>query len=252
MRALRFEDLENFSTVLCDLDGVVWREKNVIWENVNALRELKGRGKRLIFITNNSSRKADDYRKRLRELGIEADMIITSSTAAANYLVKRGIKRVYAVGEEGLFRALESNGIKICEEEPQAVVVGIDRTFNYEKLKKASNFVYFGALFVATNLDAHVKEENGILPGAGSIVSAISYASGRKPDVVIGKPNRYIFENLDLNGAVLIGDNLETDILAGKNLGIPTVFVLSGVHKLEDVERLKIEPDFYAENLQRL
>jgi len=249
MRALRAEDIEKFSTILCDMDGVVWREGEVIWENVEGLRRLKNRGKKLIFITNNSSKKWTDYAKRLEILGIEADVIITSSTATANYLINMGIKRVYAIGEEGLFWALESVGIKLCDEKPEAVVVGIDRNFNYEKLKRASNFVYFGTFFVATNLDAHIREGNGILPGAGSIVSAISYASGRKPDVVIGKPNRYMFEGLDLKDGVLIGDNLETDILGGKNVGIPTILVLTGVHNLDDVEKLGIEPDFFAENL---
>jgi len=249
MRALRAEDIEKFSTILCDMDGVVWREGEVIWENVEGLRRLKNRGKKLIFITNNSSKKWTDYAKRLEILGIEADVIITSSTATANYLINMGIKRVYAIGEEGLFWALESVGIKLCDEKPEAVVVGIDRNFNYEKLKRASNFVYFGTFFVATNLDAHIREGNGIPPGAGSIVSAISYASGRKPDVVIGKPNRYMFEGLDLKDGVLIGDNLETDILGGKNVGIPTILVLTGVHNLDDVEKLGIEPDFFAENL---
>jgi len=252
MKTLKAEDLEGFSTVLCDMDGVVWREGEIVWENVEGLRSLKGKGKKLIFITNNSSKKPSDYESKLKGLGIEADGIITSSTATANYLIKRGIRRVYAVGEEGLIWALKSSEIEICDDGPEAVVVGIDRSFSYEKLKKASNFVYFGALFVATNTDARIRDGKGILPGAGSIVKAISYASGKRPDAVIGKPNRYIFEGLDLNGVILIGDNLETDILGGKNLGIPTVLVLTGVHTLEDVERLSIEPDFFVEDLSQL
>ncbi len=252
MKPLRMKDIEELSTILCDTDGVIWKEDEVIWENVEGLKALKNMGKKLIFVTNNSSRKPKDYEYRLEKLGIKPDGIITSSTATARYLFRRGIKKVYAIGEEGLFWALRNAGIEICEEDSEAVVVGIDRSFNYEKLRIASNFVYFGVFFVATNCDSHIREKKGILPGAGSIVSAISYASGRKPDVVIGKPNGYMFEGLNLNRAILIGDNLETDILCGKTLGVPTVFVLTGVHNLKDVERLGIEPSFFVENLSQL
>ncbi|MEO0138553.1 MAG: HAD-IIA family hydrolase [candidate division WOR-3 bacterium] len=253
MKRITIDDFRKFETVLCDLDGVVWMEEEVIWENVEGLKRLKEMGKKLVFLTNNSTRTPEYYAERLRALGLYPDKVITPSVVAAEYLFKRGIKRVFAIGEDGLIDPLKSKGITTDDVNPEAVVVGLDRNFNYEKLKKAANFVHRGLTFIATNTDAHIKKSDGILPGAGSLVSAISYASGREPDAVMGKPNRYIYEfSGSIETAIVIGDRLDTDIIGGNRLNIPTVFVLTGVHTLEDVERLKIVPTYFAENLSNI
>lgn len=250
MKKLSVDDFNGIETVLCDLDGVVWREEDIVWENVEGLKRLKKMGKKLLFLTNNSTKTTEYYTKRLKDLGLYPDGVITSSIATADYLFKRGIKRVFVIGEGGLIEALKDKGIITDDTKPEAVVVGLDRDFNYEKLRKAANFVYNGLKFIATNTDAHIIRSGEILPGAGSLVSAISYASGREPDVVIGKPNRYIYEFVgDLKKAIVIGDSLDTDILGGIRLNIPTVLVLTGVHTLEDVKRFNITPTYFAENL---
>ncbi len=253
MKRLKIDDFKRFETVLCDLDGVVWREEEVIWENVEGLKRLKEMGKKLVFLTNNSTKTPEYYTERLRDLGLYPDKVITSSVVAADYLFKMGIKRVFVIGENGLIEPLKSKGITTDEVNPEAVVVGLDRNFSYEKLKKAANFVYRGLTFIATNMDAHIKKSDEILPGAGSLVSAISFASGREPDAVMGKPNPYIYEFVgNVESAIVMGDRLDTDILGGNRLNIPTVLVLTGVHTLEDVERLKIFPTYFVENLSKI
>ena len=242
MRQLNKRKLLEFDTILCDIDGVVWREGEIVWDNVRALILLKNSGKKLIFITEN----------RLKSIGIIPDMLITSSLATAIYLEREGIKTAFVMGEEGLRRALRDRNIVITERNPQAVVVGLDRNFNYESLKKAVNIIHRGAMFLATNMDAYIIKRGELLPGSGSLVKSISYAVGREPDVVIGKPNKYIYEPLKgkaLGKVAVIGDRLETDIKGGKEFGFSTVLVLTGVHNLEDVKRLNIWPDFYAYNL---
>ncbi len=255
MKRIDWNEILKYEVFLCDLDGVVWREEDIIWDNVETLKELKKLGKKLIFITNNSTKTPKTYHDKLLSIGIYADLVITSSMGTAEYLKKERIEKVFVIGEEGLYEVIKSYGISLVEESPEAVVVGLDREFNYSKLKRVSNLLYKKPIkFIATNTDAHIKKRNEILPGAGAIVNAISYASGKSPDVVIGKPNRYIYNLLKIENPkkyLCIGDRLDTDIKGGINMGIDTLFLLTGVHTLEDTDKLKIYPDYYAESLSK-
>jgi len=243
-----------YDALVCDIDGVIRRGRRVIWENVEVLLHLQGEGKVIRFITNSSSRLPEDHAEMLRTIGFEVKEtdIITSGKATALYLQKAGIKKAYIVGTIALRVILKRHSVQFSPK-GEVVVVGMDPNFNYRKLKRASSLIYEGTPFIATNPDASLPVEGGVLPGAGSIVAAISVAAGKKPDVVVGKPNPIIFKEAtyDLKGKMLfIGDRLNTDIAGGNFAGLDTLLVLTGVHTLHDVEEMGIEPTFWISNLK--
>ena len=255
MRRITADEVLSYDAFVCDMDGVIYRGREVLWENVSVLLKLQAMGKVVRFLTNNSTRTPEYYAERLKGMGFEVspEDVMSSSVATGRYLTDEGIGRAYIVGSRALREVLSRYGVRFSTGRPEAVVVGLDPNFTYAKLRKAASLVYMGVKFVATNPDTSLPVENGVLPGAGSLVAAISSASGREPDVVVGKPNPTIFRMAisDLKGkrVLFIGDRLNTDILGGKRAGLSTLLVLTGVHGLEDVKRYGVEPDYYAESL---
>lgn len=246
----------NFKAFILDLDGVVYIGEEVIEGVPEKIKKLRNKG-RVVFLTNNSTKSRDEYAKKLLRLGIEAspEEIVTSGYAAALYLKERfGSTNVFIVGEAGLKKELEDAGHRLCFRGCEAVVVGLDREFNYSKLSRASRLIREGAEFVATNLDSTLITPSGLLPGAGAIVAAVREASGREP-VVVGKPSKtlgkLILSRLKLKPGevLLIGDRIETDIAFGKAMGFKTALVLTGIAREEDIEKSPIKPDFVLERL---
>lgn len=248
--------LEQISSLIVDLDGVVWLGDRPIEGAAEALTKLERAGKKLAFLTNNSTVSRRDCARKLKKIGIEADAIITSSYGAALWLKKDGQARVYAIGEKGLREELELAGHKLVKEgeaeKATHVVVGLDRKLSYEKLAAGMRAILAGAKFVATNRDCSYPSEKGLLPGAGAIVSFLETATRRPPDVVIGKPETFLLElalqalNSKPGETALVGDRLDTDVVAGKRAGLKTILVLTGVSK--KVEG-KPKPDLVVRNL---
>ncbi len=243
-----------YRALLVDMDGVLWRGHTPIPDNVEVLKSLL---LPKVFLTNNSTRARVQYRDRIRELGIEVDLghILTSSYAAALWLKKRGFQKVFAVGEEGLVEELTAAGIEVHTDpdwilvrdaQPEAVVVGTDHHVTYRKIWAAQRAILQGAIFVATNLDATYPVESGVAPGAGTIVAAVQTASGREPHAVMGKPHPTLYTlALEILGvqpheALMIGDRWDTDIIGARKLGIPALWVLTGV--TQDVETRPQDP----------
>lgn len=238
-------DFHAVSTLIFDLDGVIWRGEAPVPGASDSLARLRASGVRCLFATNNSSRVASFYAQKLAAMGIEAapDAIVTSSSATALHLSKhlpRGFS-AYIVGEEGISRALQNIGAVLVDENAEkadCVVAGIDRDFHYSKLRAAQKFLLGGARFIATNRDATFPIEGGVLPGAGSIVAAIATASGTEP-LSMGKPEPAmllsILEDYDLqtHQAAMIGDRLDTDIACANRAGIGAIFVATGVTAME-------------------
>ncbi len=252
-----------YRVILSDLDGVLWRGNKVLHENVDVLKTLaKTMNVKIYFTTNNSTRSRKDYVTKLKSLGfsISINNVITSGSLTAKILrEKYGGISVYVIGEKGLYEELTMSGLKIVKrKQPKAVVVGLDRKLTYRKLAKALNFILNGALFIATNTDATLPINNGVIPGAGSIVAALVEASGRKPDVIVGKPEPWMYlevlkrENVDKNEVLVIGDRLDTDILGAYRLGIDSLLVLTGVTSEKDVERKPFKPKYICTNLKCL
>jgi 4-nitrophenyl phosphatase len=249
------------TTLIFDLDGVVWRGNAPIESAVEAISQFQTAGKRCLYCTNNSSKTPTAYVEKLKGLGIEAseDDIITSSTATALYLSAQytGPFLAYVVGEEGIQTAIQKIGARIVydrdidqDTKVDCVVAGIDHAFNYEKLNTAQRLIRNGALFVATNRDTTYPVEEGVIPGAGSIVAAIEAASGTTP-VTIGKPRPVMIQlvqqkfKLQPSEIAFIGDRLDTDIVCARRAGVAAILVLTGVTTLPQARRAKgeLRPD---------
>ncbi|MEN2999039.1 MAG: HAD-IIA family hydrolase [Acidilobaceae archaeon] len=228
--------------LVVDLDGVVWEGEEVLWENVRGLLRLQGAGARLVFITNNSTLRSETYAKRLSALDLKASPgdVITSARAAAVWTSRRGLRRVMAVGEEGLREELAIAGHELVEEGADAVVVGLDRQACYERLSRAAGEIRRGALFVLTNRDPTLPSRSRFLAGAGAIAAFLETASGRSPDFVAGKPNPWIlrvaFGGGSFEDLIVVGDRVETDVKLALDAGARAALVLTGAAKETDGE----------------
>lgn len=256
------------STLVFDLDGVVWRGDTPIDSAITAINKLRAAGKRCLFCTNNSSQTQAAFVAKLAGMGIEGlaeEEILTSSSATALYLSAQytGPFLAYVIGGEGIRQAIQKIGARIVpdsditeETNVDCVVAGIDREFNYEKLNVAQRLIRRGALFVATNRDATYPTEDGVIPGAGSIVSAIETAGGTTP-VTIGKPRPVMLQlimqqyGLQPEQLAFIGDRLDTDVVCARRAGVPALLVTTGVTTLQQARRAKGEmrPDAVFPNL---
>jgi HAD superfamily hydrolase (TIGR01450 family) len=213
-----------------DLDGVVWLAGEALPGATTGVDELRRRGVPILFATNNATPTIDELRARLRAIGIHAAVAeIATSAQSAAALVEPG-QRVHAVGEAGLFEALEERGTTRSDAAPDAVVVGLTRSFDYDACDRAACLVRGGARFIATNLDPTLPTPTGLRPGAGAIVAAIATAAGRQPEVA-GKPSaamvRYVEDRV--RAGAVVGDRPSTDGALAAALGVPFALIASAV-----------------------
>ncbi|WP_456474193.1 HAD-IIA family hydrolase [Candidatus Pyrohabitans sp.] len=246
----------DFKAFVLDLDGVVYRGRELLPGVEEKIAKLKKRGK-VLFVTNNSTKTRAEYAEKLSSLGVEAgeDEIITSAYAAAQYIAEHHRRAgVYVIGEGGLKKELEWRGISIRESGCSVVVVGLDRRFTYKKLAIAQHHLLHGAELLATNRDPTLVTERGLIPGAGAIVAAVETASERQARL-IGKPSKIMGELIlrhlgaKPEESLLIGDRLDTDIAMGKALGMRTALVLTGATRRGDVDKSRIKPDYVLDRL---
>lgn len=279
-----FDSVDAF---LFDCDGVIWKGDKLIDGVPQTLEMLRSKGKKLVFVTNNSTKSRRQYAKKFQSLGIEVseDEIFSSSFAAAMFLKVNDFpreKKVYVVGEEGILEELElagytgiggpEDGKKIWQLKPNclfehdkdvgAVVVGLDQYINYYKLQYATLCIREnpGCLFIATNRDAvgHMTDLQE-WPGAGCMVAAVCGSTQKEP-IVVGKPSTFMMEfllkkfHINTSRMCMVGDRLDTDILFGQNSGCRTLLVLSGVttqSSLQDPTN-DIQPEYYTSKISDL
>ena len=248
--------LKSARAFVFDMDGVLYRGDEALPGVVDALSALELRERGYMLATNNSMSTPASYVKKLNRMGIAVaeDAILTAGLATRDYLTETlpPDSGVFVIGmpalREQLFTGTTFHPVQYGEEQPAAVVVGLDLTFDYDKLKAATAAIRNGALFVATNADATLPTETGLVPGAGSIVGAVAIASGQEP-VVIGKPEPLLLEmalhrlSVSPAEAVMVGDRLDTDIVAGYRAGMMTVLVLTGVSTRDEVPTAPVLPD---------
>ncbi len=229
--------MKQYGLYLFDLDGTIYRGRQVLPHVPQIITEILRRGSMVRFLTNNSAARAIQVSAILTHMGVpsQPDWVYGSGPLSARYCLQRKYREVFLVGEEPFAKTLEESGVNLGQNRPDAVVAGICRTFSYEWLEKASTFVRNGAEFLATNLDATFPLEGGRLqPGAGAIVASIETASGCQP-TVIGKPMPGIAEwameeaGVDRGETLVVGDRLDTDIACGQAAGCDTFLVLTGV-----------------------
>jgi 4-nitrophenyl phosphatase len=245
--------------LVIDLDGSVYVGDKPISGVPEALEELRSKGIKLLFLTNNATKTPQEYVEKLEGMGIRASIeeVLTSSVIAASY-IKRvyGPSRIFVVGTKALEEVLRSHGHEIVAFDSDVVVAGLDFNFDYQKLARASREIRRGAKFVATNTDATIPLEDGVMPGAGSIVKAIEIASGVRP-LVVGKPSRIAMREalmrlgLRPSEVLVVGDRPETDVKMGKRFGCITALVLTGVVKEAALKGLPetLRPHFVLKSL---
>jgi HAD superfamily hydrolase (TIGR01450 family) len=230
---------QRFDVALLDLDGVVYVGRDAVPAAPETLQAVRQRGMRLAFVTNNAARPPAAVAQHLTALGIPAaaDDVITSAQAAAHYLAERlpGGSRVLVVGTVGLREALAERGlvaVDSADEEPAAVVQGYSPDLNWRQLAEGAVAIRRGAPWVATNLDPTVPSPRGPLPGNGSLVAALRWATGVEP-VSTGKPDptmhRETVERSRARRPLVVGDRLDTDIEGANAVGAASLLVLSGV-----------------------
>jgi glycerol 3-phosphatase-2 len=250
-----------YDTILLDLDGVLYRWPEPVDGAADAVRALRDAGKRIVFVTNNSSRTPAQVAERLASVGVDAEPgeVMTSALATATMLAERGVRSAFVVGEEGLLAALADVGIRVVEAaapEVDVVVVGFDRRADYAKLKDASVLVQRGVSLVASNADPSFPAPGGeSWPGAGALLAAIETTTGARGEVV-GKPGPPLFErSLASAGGgrpLVVGDRLDTDIAGASKLGWDSALVLTGDARREDVEASPWKPTFVIDDVSGL
>lgn len=262
---------ERIELVIFDLDGTVYRGEEPIPGVSELIHRLHAAGVRVRFATNNSMWARREYAARLRRMGVEAadGEIVTSSSATAAWIARDapGVRRILAVGESGLVEELRaaSHDVTPAAEAASgyggaplpfawdAVVAGLDRTFDYERLALAVAAVRAGGRFIATNADRLYPTSHGFLPGAGSIVAAIAAGAHVKPEI-IGKPQPGMFAStaeeagVPPGRALVVGDNPDADVVAARRAGMVSVLVLTGIATPDAATRLTGEqqPDAVA------
>ncbi len=247
---------------ILDMDGVLYRGDTLIPEVPDFLATLDRAGIVWTMATNNSTNTPRQYVEKLSRMGIEAteDRIVTSAVATATWLTTRHSKRtrIYVVGMAALEEALFGDGyFEPAGRDAEIVVSGAHFELRYEHLKIGCLAIRDGATYVATNADKTFPSEEGLIPGSGAIVAALRAATDVDP-VIIGKPSPEMIESCrrimgtDAKRTVMIGDRLDTDILAGERAGIRTALVLTGVSTRDDVTESGIVPDVIVETLEPL
>jgi phosphoglycolate/pyridoxal phosphate phosphatase family enzyme len=249
---------EPYDAILFDLDGVLYLGSRPIRGAAEAVAALREAGKRIVFVTNNSSRTPREVAAHLERVGVQADPddVETSSHATADLLTRNGVRSAFVMGEEGIRSALSQAGIELRDGEPDradAVVIGFDRGATYAAIRTATLLVSRGADLVATNADASFPAADGTAwPGAGALLAAVETASGRRAEVV-GKPNAPVLEAaLRRAGGgrpLLVGDRLDTDIAGAGRLGWDSALVLTGIGTRDQIERADFPPTFVLDDL---
>jgi glycerol-1-phosphatase len=251
---------EHYEAFLFDLDGVLYRGDQPVPGAAGAIRALRDLGKRVAFVTNNSSRTPQQVVSHLSSVGVEAgvDEVETSSLTAASGLRDVGVGAAFVIGEHGLRAALEAAGVTIVgpDEPADAVMVGWDRSLTYDALRAGSLAVQRGARLFASNADPTYPAPDGTTwPGAGVIVLALEAATGQRA-TVFGKPNAPILEAARARAGggrpLVIGDRIETDIEGARRLRWDSMLVLTGISTREDLRRAGIAATYVAEDLSAL
>lgn len=258
-------DFRWIAGVVMDMDGVLWRGDQPLPGLTDMIAHLRRLEIPFALATNNSRLSPADYQVKLAGFGIhgvETHQIVTSGTATVSYVQRHypAGSLIHVLGGDGLRTVLSEAGYVVTGEyspNAAAVAVGLDKHLTYEKLKNASLTIRAGAAFIATNRDATYPDPEGLIPGSGSIVSALETSSGVTP-INIGKPDAPMFEaallatgTLPAN-TLMIGDRLDTDIAGAAALGFKTALVLTGVSSRLEAESTLPPPDAIFDGLPAL
>ncbi len=254
------EKIRQKKAVISDMDGVLYHGNKLLPGVPEFVRWLKESGKRYLFLTNSSERTPKELKAKMHRLGIDVDeeVFYTSALATANFLASQKPNgSAFIIGEAGLIHAMYSVGYSMNNINPDYVVVGETRSYNYEKIEQAVNLILKGAKLIGTNPDVTGPAEGGIVPATRALVAPIELATGRKA-YYVGKPNplmmRIALKKLGCtrDDTIIIGDRMDTDIIAGIESEIDTLLVLSGISTREIADSFPYRPDYILEGVYEL
>lgn len=252
--------MKNYKGYFIDLDGTVYAGKKRIPAAKRFIERLQAKQIPFLFVTNNSTQLPKDVVKNLAEnhdIHVHSENVYTSGMATVDFMnadKKTDSPSVYIVGELGLKQVILAHHYRLEADRPDYVVVGLDSDLTYEKLSEAVLAIRNGSRFIGTNPDTNIPKERGMMPGAGSVVKFVEYATQTEP-IMIGKPKAQILNSalqkigLAKNDVVMVGDNYNTDIMAGINAGIDTCLVYSGLSTKQQVAKKEIMPTYQIDSL---
>ena len=250
--------LSEIKCFLLDMDGTFYLGGRLIEGSLDFIERVRATGRDFMFLTNNSSHNAQFYVKKLAGMGLAIDRrrVMTSGEATCEKLreLYPG-KRAFLLGNEYLAEEFREAGIAVDNEDPQIVVIGFDTTLDYGKMQAVCDFVRAGLPYIATHPDFNCPTETGFMPDIGAIMAFIEASTGRRPDLIVGKPNIGIVEavlrrtGLQVNQLAMVGDRLYTDIETGLRSGMLSILVMSGETTGEMLAQSNTKPDLVFNRL---
>ncbi len=244
-----FKKKEGF---ICDMDGVIYHGNKLIPGATEFVDWLKKENKKFLFLTNSAERSPKELSLKLARMGLDVDEshFYTSALATAAFLAsqKPGCT-AYVIGEAGLTNALYDQNINMNDVNPDYVVVGETRSYSYDKIERAVKLIFNGAKLIGTNSDLTAPQESGIVPACRALIAPIELTTGKEA-YFIGKPNplimRHAIRQLDCHRAntLIIGDRMDTDIIAGIQTEVDTALVLTGVTTDENIDNFSYRPHY--------
>lgn len=252
---------------ILDIDGVIGKGEKPIPQGVNAVKRLREEGKKLVFVSNNSTRSRGIMIDRFQRFGLdvgEEEMLLCTFATARFISREKERANIYTTGEGGLIEELEAAGHQLVDyEDAEYLVVGTNRSISYDILTKALRLTLNkNVRYIATNSDKIFPSESGPTPGTGMLVGALYGMTNRMPDVTVGKPSKVIMEEalnilgLKADEVAVVGDQIEVDVLAGKSIDSDTLLVLTGVTTKDNlsqtIERKGYEADYVLNDLYEL
>ena len=242
---------------ICDMDGVIYHGNRILDGVSDFVNWMIDNDKKFVFLTNSPERTPHELSMKLERMGLKVtpDHFYTSAMATAAFLKSQNPDcTAYVIGEAALTKALYDQGIYMNDINPDYVVVGETRTYNFEKIEKAIELVNKGAKLIGTNPDITGPTEKGVMPATGSLIAPIEIATGKRA-YFVGKPNplmlRHGLKKIDCHSEEIafIGDRMDTDIIAGIESNVDTVLVLTGVTAKEDIENFPYRPKYILDSV---
>jgi 4-nitrophenyl phosphatase len=261
MQSNDLEELRKLRGLVIDMDGVLWHGDTPLPGLHEFFDTLRRQRIRFVLATNNNTQTPEGYVQKAMKMGVEVvpEQIVTAGVATVHYLCSNYPvgSRVYVVGEAALKGLIAEAGFTLADSDVQAVVATMDRQLTYDMLKRATLLIRGGADFIGPNPDPSYPTPEGLVPGGGAILAAISAASECQP-LIIGKPESWMFRiamermQLQPEETASLGDRLATDIAGGQRLGLKTILVLSGVATAAELDLSPIQPTWVFSGIEEL
>ena len=254
-------NIQDVRCFLLDMDGTFYLGENLIPGSLDFIRRVEETGRDFLFLTNNSSHNADFYVQRLKRMGLNVgrEKVLTSGEATAAVLLEKYPgKRAFVLGNEFLLEEMREAGVTVDQTDPEIVVVGYDTTLDYKKMTAVCDYVRAGLPYIATHPDFNCPTETGFAPDIGAIMAFIEASTGRRADLVVGKPHTGIVQaalrrtGLQVVQMAMVGDRLYTDVETGLKSGMLSILVMSGETTPEMLAAYPHKPDLVFDRLAEM